>query len=248
MRTAPVSPVRDPRGRRPARAKALVGPTPLLEVRLSHPQGGHPLSELLHRESAEAHLIACRLTDRPPRLLLRWLDVSVPPERRDHLLRSLRQQVPPEHLAVAPLGPSRLLLRVGETAPAICVATVRAGGICVSCPLLARTERDSWRVVLSRGDRIRAFLRGLPGRGPGTVAIARARPFHSAPTLTRRQDRGLRIAYDLGYFDYPRHGSLGDVAQALGVGRSATLELLRRATAKLAEGRYGEELRTRGAP
>jgi predicted DNA binding protein len=80
------------------------------------------------------------------------------------------------------------------------------------------------------------------------VAIARPKPYRSSSTLTGRQDRALRTAFDLGYFRYPRRGSLGDVARALGVGRSATLEILRRATAKLAQGRYGDELRFRGAP
>lgn len=239
---------RRPGGRRRFPREETLRAAPLLEVRLDHRRVGHPLAEIFRREGAEVHLIGCRLTDRAPRRLLRWLDVTVPPERRDRLLHAVLRRVPDRHLAVAPLAPSRVLLRVTEAAPPICLATYGAGGICASCPLLPRSDDDSWRVILPRGERVRSFLRGLPGGGTDRWAIARPKPYRSRSTLTGRQDRALRTAYDLGYFGYPRRGSLGDVARALGVGRSATLEILRRATAKLAQGRYGDELRIRSAP
>lgn len=218
---------------------------PLLEVRLPARRASHPLTEILHREGAEARLIACRLVERRPRRLLRWLDVSVPTERREHLVRALQRRLRPQEFALAPVERGRLLLRILEAAPADCTATHRVGGICVSCPLVGREEAEGWRIVLPRGPQTHAFLRSLPSVGAGRPAIARLKPYRSPATLTRRQDRALRVAYDLGYFDYPRRGSLGDVAKTLGVGRSATLEILRRATSKLAGGRYRDELRAR---
>jgi hypothetical protein len=221
---------------------------PLLEVRFDPQPKGHPLSELLQKEGAETHLIACRLTDRAPRRLVRWLDVEVDPERMDALLHALRQRLGVRHLALARLGPGRVLLRVNEPAPSICKATYRAGGICVTCPLLATIERESWRVILPRGLRTKTFLRDLPVGSGAHQAIARVEPYRSKTSLTRHQDRALKVAYELGYFAYPRRGTLGDVARALGIGRSATLEVLRRATVKLAGRRYGDELRVRVAP
>jgi hypothetical protein len=221
---------------------------PLLEVRFDSPTRGHPLSELLQKEGAEAHLIACRLTDRAPRRLVRWLDVEVDPERMDPLLQALRLRLQARHLALAQLGPGRVLLRVNEPAPSICSATYRAGGICVTCPLLGTKERESWRVILPRGNRTKAFLRDLPLGSGAHQAIARVEPYRSKTSLTHHQDRALKVAYELGYFAYPRRGTLGDVARALGIGRSATLEVLRRATVKLAGRRYDDELRARVAP
>jgi hypothetical protein len=221
---------------------------PLLEVRFDPPSKGHLLSELLQREGAEAHLIACRLSDRAPRRLVRWLDVEVDAERMDPLLHALRQRLKGRHLALARLGPGRVLLRVNEPAPSVCSATYRAGGLCVTCPLLTTKEREAWRVILPRGNRTKAFLRDLPGGSGAHQAIARVEPYRSETSLTRHQDRALKVAYDLGYFSYPRRGTLGDVARALGIGRSATLEVLRRATVKLAGRRYGDELGARVAP
>lgn len=221
---------------------------PLLEVRFDTPTKSHPLSELLQKEGAEAHLIACRLSERPPRRLVRWLDVEVDPERMDSLLQALRLRLKVRHLALALLGPGRVLLRVNEPAPSICSATYRAGGVCVTCPLLAMKERESWRVIVPRGNLTKAFLRDLPVGSGAHQAIARVEPYRSKTSLTRHQDRALKVAYELGYFAYPRRATLGDVARALGIGRSATLEVLRRATVKLAGRRYGDELRVRVAP
>ncbi len=217
----------------------------LLEVRIDRRHAEHSVSEILRREGAESHLIDCRLTDQTPRRLLRWLDIDVEPERMDHLLHALRRLLPLPHRALARLGPRRVLVRVSEPAPAACTATYRAGGLCVSCPLQAREEGAPWRVILPRGARTRAFLRDLPRASTTPPAIVRLRPYRSKTTLTLRQDRALRIAYDLGYFAYPRRGSLGDVARMLGTSRSTTLELLRRATAKLAGLRYGDDLHFR---
>ena len=115
----------------------------------------------------------------------------------------------------------------------------------MSCPLLAGADADPWRVVLPRGGQARSFVRGAPAGNPGAGAVVRVEPYRSVTSLTRRQDRALRTAYTLGYFDYPRRGSLGEVARALGIGRSTALEILRRATGKLAGRRYGPEVRTR---
>ncbi len=233
---------------RPARGDPELQPVPLLELRLDPQREGLGLAELLQEEGAEAHLIACRLTDRSPRRLLRWLNIEAETERMEPLLRAVRRRVTARHIALVHLGPGRLLVRVSEPAPSICVATHRAGGICVACPLMTTDERESWRVILPQGTGTQAFLRDLPGGPSMSPAISRLHPYRSKTSLTRRQNRALRVAYDLGYFTYPRRGSLGDVARALGTGRSATLEVLRRATAKLAGRRFGTELRARVGP
>ena len=233
-----------PRGR-PRRRKDLRLP-PLFEVRFGSLPRPDPLSDLLQREGAEAHLIACRLTDRTPRRLVRWLDVETDPERIPPLLEGLRRQVRTRRVALAELAPGRVLVRTSEPAPAICSATYGVGGICVTCPLMAHVGRQSWEVILPRGARTNALLRGFVGGKTARPAIGRVAPHRTETALTRHQDRALRVAYELGYFAYPRRGTLGDVARALGSGRSATLEVLRRATVKLAGRRYGDELGSRG--
>jgi HTH DNA binding domain len=238
------SPHRSRRGRTP-RSPDRRRVAPLVEVRFPPARSGHPLTELLHREGAETRLVACRLVSRPSRHLLRWLDVRVPQDRREHLLASLGRRRKGYEFAAALLGPTRLLLRIRERAPAACLAAYRAGGICVGCPLVGRSEGEGWRIVIPRGSRTGPLLRAIPPGGASEPGIARLGPYRSSTTLTGRQERALHVAFELGYFDYPRRGTLGDVARVLGAGRSATLEVLRRALSKLAGERYGNELRAR---
>jgi hypothetical protein len=221
---------------------------PLLEIRINSRPDGHPLAQLFEREGVESKLIACRMSDREPRRLVRWLDIEADPARMGVLLSSVRRLVGSRNLAVAHLGPGRVLLRIDEPAPAICAATYESGGICITCPLLGPQEQGPWRVVLPRGFGAKAFLRDLPREPFARAAITRVEPYRSRTTLTQHQDRALKVAYDLGYFAYPRRATLGEVARALGKGRSATLETLRRATVKLAGRRYGEELGVRVVP
>jgi hypothetical protein len=232
--------------RRPPGASAAA--PSFFELRLPYHLPAHALPEALQRAGAEARLVACRLTDASPRRLLRWLDVTVAPERRNHLAQTLLRLLGPRRLVLAALGPERLLIRVSEPAPAVCLTTARVGAICVRCPLLAVSESDGWHLVVPRGRATAALLRGLERGDGGTPAIVRLRSYRSAATLTRRQDSALKIAYEVGYFDYPRRRTLADIALRLGAGKSATLEVLRRATAKLAQGRYGDELRPRPVP
>ncbi len=243
--------IRSRRPERPVAAQdrpfATAGAFPLLELRFDYPPSAHPFSEVFRREGAEPHLVACRLTERGPPRLLRWLDVRVPEERASRLVAALRRRVGNRNLAAAKIAADRVLLRVREPAPPLCIATYRAGGICVACPLLSRRPSARGRVVLPSGARTRFFLRHLPEGEPGRFAVTRPKPAGSEPSLTARQDRALRVAYERGYFDYPRRADLAEVARALGTGRSATLELLRRAISKLAVRRYGDELGDRGA-
>jgi len=51
--------------------------------------------------------------------------------------------------------------------------------------------------------------------------------------LTDRQYEALRTAYELGYFDIPRHASLEDIAVELDISASSVSERLRRAQTQL---------------
>jgi hypothetical protein len=53
--------------------------------------------------------------------------------------------------------------------------------------------------------------------------------------LTDDQREALRIAYELGYFEIPRHASLEDVADRLDISASSASERLRRAQTELIE-------------
>ncbi len=107
-------------------------------------------------------------------------------------------------------------------------------------PALELTS-ESWRItVVGSGEQIKGFLAnlrelkmrykvlsvedgGLEGPAPGSaVAI-----------LTPKQREALVVAYQCGYYDIPKRAESADVAKALALGKSTTLEHLRKAEKRL---------------
>lgn len=62
--------------------------------------------------------------------------------------------------------------------------------------------------------------------------VIRLRPYAG---LSQRQLEAIRVAYSLGYFDFPKKANINDVAKTLGVTVSTAAELLRRAQKRLVE-------------
>jgi len=89
----------------------------------------------------------------------------------------------------------------------------------------------------------RDVLRGVLDTAGETVGVAleRAYPLGDETDdatarrwgLTRKQSDALRTARDMGYFSVPREADAGEVADALGVSKSAFLERLRRGQQRL---------------
>ncbi|MEM1830112.1 MAG: helix-turn-helix domain-containing protein [Desulfurococcaceae archaeon] len=71
------------------------------------------------------------------------------------------------------------------------------------------------------------------------VKVSRASPdtenLLTTPTLTEYEFRVLRLAYEEGFFEWPRGVGLEELASVLGISKATTAEHLRKAVKKLAE-------------
>jgi predicted DNA binding protein len=77
-----------------------------------------------------------------------------------------------------------------------------------------------------------------------TKEITSARPRLSTvevdlDMLTDKQREALVLAFDSGYYDRPRKASLADIAEQLGISKSAVSQRLRNAEMKLVESVFG---------
>jgi predicted DNA binding protein len=92
-------------------------------------------------------------------------------------------------------------------------------------------------------------LRGVMAAAGRTVGVKLQRvyplrstdeePVGQAWNLTPPQEESLRVALELGYFDLPRAVTASEVAEELGISKSAFLERLRRAQSSLFETMFG---------
>jgi hypothetical protein len=243
----PTAVVRARRSLRRSRAQRRAepgDPLPMVEVVLGGLDREDWVMEALRVEGLSFRLLACRPTDRGRKRLLRLFEVRTNGEGLTPVVRRLGLRLSPQDVRVSSLGPDRALLRVAVPIPAICSAAFDLGDFCITCPFL-RTEEgkggSSWNVLVPEIADARRLLSASSETTSAPASLVRAGAYRRRWGLTVRQEDALRAALRLGYFEYPRRSSLSPVAAELGVGRSTALELLRRATAKVAAERFRTE-------
>lgn len=217
---------------------------PMVEVVLSGVDPDDWVTTTFRSEGVAFRLLACRPTDRGRRRLLRLFEVRTDGEGIGEVVRRLRTRIAARDIAAADLGPGRALLRVAVPMPASCAAAFDLGDFCISCPFLSVDDESgptTWSVLVPRIGDARRLLKASSRTGAPRPLLVRAGGYRKRWGLTGRQERALRLAFQLGYFDYPRRTSLSGLAARLGVGRSTALELLRKATTKIAAQRFQAE-------
>jgi len=213
----------------------------MVEIVLDGVAGDDWVAETLRSQGAAFRLLACRPADRGRHRLLRLFEVQTDDGGVASVVHRLRARLPGRDLSVASLGPDRAIVRVTGPMPSLCSAAFDLGDFCISCPFLAGDEGTgsvSWKLLVPQIGDARRLLESAASGGGTRPALVRAGAYRRRWGLTGRQERALRLAYQIGYFDYPRKASLSTLASRLGVGRSTALELLRKATTKLAAQRF----------
>jgi len=219
-------------------------PGPIVEIVLTEVDTTDWVTETLSSLGASFRLLACRPTDRGRHRLLRLFELRTGPEGIGSVVRRLRSQLASRDLAISTLGSDRALLRVSVPMPPTCAAAFDLGDFCVTCPFSAKedaTKGGTWKVLVPQIVDARRLLSASARPAGPRPRLARAGAYRRAWGLTERQERALRTAFRIGYFEYPRRASLATLASRLGVSRSTALELLRKGTTKLAAQRFFEE-------
>ena len=93
-------------------------------------------------------------------------------------------------------------------------------------------EGVEWRLLAPDRGAVRKLADDLRGRGLD-VEVTAVHSLKTAGLLTDRQDAVVRLAYTLGFFEFPKRVSLTDLAGKLGIAKSTLSETLRAAEAKI---------------
>ena len=213
------------------------GPLPMVEIVLSGVNTDDWVTDSFRSMGVSFRLLACRPADRGRRRLLRLFEVQTDGEGLGPILRRLRTHLSSREMVVSSFGPDRALVRISAPMPPSCSAAFELGDFCINCPFLSKAEGQApvtWKVLVPEIGDARRLLRASATRTDPRPVLLRAGAYRRPWGLTGRQERALRTAFQLGYFDYPRKASLAELSGRLGIGRSTTLELLRKAVTKLA--------------
>jgi len=122
------------------------------------------------------------------------------------------------------------------------------GSLVLVPPVEFRPDRTMRLTVLGEADRLEAAVDALETDDSVRVDVdgVESRPGPSRAgrigggDLTGRQREALAAAWEAGYYEVPREGSIADVADALGVAESTAATHLRKAEARLVGRVVGE--------
>jgi len=185
-------------------------------------------------EIPEKHPVSIKVIERVPysdRGVKDLVEISGPQDIMEEVLRDIRKN---------PLV-SKVDTTVTEKGKVIGAVTTSRCDICRiltdSDVFLISAETKSggkveWTLVLSEKDVLKGILDHLKSKSVEAELIKLTK-IDDKESLTERQDKITHVAFDRGYFDYPKRISLRELARMFEVSPSTLSEILRKGQRKI---------------
>lgn len=217
---------------------------PLVEIDVDAGPSPHWIRDVTEQWNLRARIDVCRPMGESSSELLQVVELIGDPGDLGAAERHLRRRTDLQQLTVLSPSPSRRFIRAVTMLPESCRRVFEAGAICGTCRFVSQGRAPTahrWTLVVPRNaEALRAASRAPGGPKGSPSPILRMRRFVPARTLTPRQATALETAYRLGFYSFPRRSNLREISRILGVSRSTTAELLRRAENKMLAHQLGE--------
>ena len=112
----------------------------------------------------------------------------------------------------------------------------------LNCFLVSANSRDDgkmeWRLFIGGDTDLKTLCVRLDAKKVRYDILEVSHHAHKKE-MTARQEEILRVAYDLGYFEFPKKIRLEELAEKLGITPGTLSEILRRAEKNVLSGRFG---------
>jgi hypothetical protein len=125
-------------------------------------------------------------------------------------------------------------LLVAMNTPSICLASRDRTIICLECPLNSEDGVMPWRFAFQKPSDLRQIMKNLNQAGMPT-RIKDLSFLNEKRTLTARQMEVVKVAMEMGYFEFPRKIGLTELSHFLGVKPSTLSEVLRSAERRIVQ-------------
>jgi predicted DNA binding protein len=188
------------------------------------------ISEVTSKCQASIKVLRCVPADgKSGRSLLK---IDAPAEMDEAaILNRIMEASPSCEVSLTKTGPGEHLALVRNDACMLCSAVMEAG--CFLDTASSRGDgRVVWNIIGPSSQAINSLVNKLKDLGC-EVEVSGIRDQKGLSPLTYHQERAVRIAYDLGYYDIPRKITLDDLASKLGITKATLDIILRRAERKL---------------
>jgi predicted DNA binding protein len=156
----------------------------------------------------------------------------------DDIADRIRKADPENEVSFSKNGSSRFIATVDMHSCQVCRALGDS-----DCILDSATSRPDggiqWNVIAPDGAALARLVDDLKEVG-ASVVVGKVTILRTARELTIEQEKVLRTAFDLGYFDIPKRVRLDDLAKRLNISKATLNVVLRRAQRKIVASHVGD--------
>jgi len=138
---------------------------------------------------------------------------------------------------VALVGANRLVGAVTSNDCLVCSLIIQSQTGYFIGPAATENDCQITYKLFMNGEVIPIFLQSLHERGI-VYKIGEIAKMTASRALTSKQERVLKSALELGYYDYPKRVSTEDLSNAVGLAPSTVSEILKRAEKRIISGYF----------
>jgi predicted DNA binding protein len=169
-----------------------------------------------------------------------FVEISSDTTSADEITDDLKNSSNVQASDLAKVSPNSVIWAVTSKGCGVCSALVENNSNCFIAP--AQTGEDckmSYKLFLS-GQGLLTLLQKLHQRGI-IYKISDVSPLSTKKKMTSRQEKVLRSALELGYYEYPKRINTEELANILKIRSSTLSEILRRAEKSVVSGYFTGE-------
>jgi len=188
------------------------------------------IKTLCHEDSATVKILSMKSGKSEE--ITHFVDVVSDKTDAEKLGNDIRESTDVVSSEIASVGLNRLVGAVTSTDCYVCSSIINSNsGYFVGPAVTGSDCRVSYKLFMS-GDAIPLFLQALHDKGV-VYEISEIAKLSAKQKLTSKQERVLKSALELGYFEYPKRVSTEDLSKRLGIAPSTLNEILRRAERRI---------------
>jgi len=199
----------------------------VLEVRLIVDVPENWVKDMERGHSALIKITDIRKGTSPKPLVQEFVEISSTKLSSDELIKSLGSSGDIQSIDLVPVSPHRV---IGAITTQWCPVCSTLSGL--NCSLLSATTREdgkmNWRILVSGEDSLRELTGRLEAQGVH-YEIGDIDKLIEKEDLTARQEQIVKMALNLGFFEFPKKVRLVELSEKLGISPGTLSEILRRA-------------------
>jgi predicted DNA binding protein len=202
--------------------------THMLEAILEGPQPHRWMAIAVGGYSATVEILDSKMPT--PDTVQHLFDIQVKPDLMDDVVRAMRKDKDLTGLEVIRSKNGHVYGSAASSRCTVCKEVARSKCFLSSVSIVSR-NRAHW-TILGNDDSFKALVKTLE-RKKIPYEVRMQKRLEDTDLLTTRQEQILSIAFERGYFDFPKKVGLKGLASETGIKASTLAEILRRGQRKV---------------